>query len=197
MAKKPRQKAKAKRKPGPKPDPSKPHSRHRKKVKRVRAEYEPKQAGNTFLPTQEQREVVMNGVAIGVPHAKIARVLNITVQTMKRHFKDEMETGKTMADMRIGGTIYRGANGSPAVYDDNGNLIRAEQRPIPSLLIWWSKVRMGWKEPAAERLIGGIPDAPIQQETKALVANIDLTEPEKYSEQDLFDFYRAKVSSSG
>jgi hypothetical protein len=197
LAKKPRQKAKAKKRPGPKPDPKAPHSRHRTKYKRVRAAFEPPEAGNTFLPTQEQRQIVMNGVAIGVPHAKIARVLNIAVSTMKAHFKDEMETGKTMADIRIGGTIYRSANGSPAVYDDNGNLIRAEQKPIPSLLVWWSKCRMGWKEAPQERLIGGIADAPIQQETKALVANIDITRPDDYSEQDLFDFYRSKVQSSG
>jgi|TARA_Y100000310_G_scaffold304804_1_gene344333 hypothetical protein len=82
-----------------------------------------------FAPTDEDRKMVEQMSAVGIPQEGIARVIGIDPKTLRKHFRDELDTASIKANAKIGGTLYNKAI--------NGDTTSA---------IWWSKARMGWSE---------------------------------------------------
>jgi hypothetical protein len=68
-------------------------------------------------------------VAIGTPHAQIAKMLGMGTDTMHRHYKDDLELGSAKAGAVVGGKIFEAAK-------------RGEQWACTL----WAARRMGWKE---------------------------------------------------
>lgn len=50
---------------------------------------------NEWLPSPEQRKLVLAGVVGGMSHADIARGLRVSVDTLKAHCAEELERGKS------------------------------------------------------------------------------------------------------
>lgn len=82
-------------------------------------------------PTDEERKMVSQMAAVGIPHEQIALVVRdgISADTLTRHFKEELRTARVKANARIGGTLYNKAI--------NGDTTAA---------IFWAKTQMGWAE---------------------------------------------------
>jgi hypothetical protein len=80
-------------------------------------------------PTTAQRQLVQLHAAIGTPQVEIAREIGIDKKTLAKHYRDELDTGMTKANARIGKALF-----DKAVNGDT------------TALIWWTKTRMGWKE---------------------------------------------------
>lgn len=80
-------------------------------------------------PTGPQKQLVQLHAAIGTPQEEIARVIGIDKKTLTKHYRDELDTGMTQANARIGKALFDKAVGGDTV-----------------ALIWWTKTRMGWKE---------------------------------------------------
>jgi hypothetical protein len=70
--------------------------------------------------------------AYGVPEADIARVIPIDPKTLRKHYREELDTGHVKANTKIAESLYRKALG------DGAQSVTAA--------IFWLKTRAGWKE---------------------------------------------------
>lgn len=81
-------------------------------------------------PTDADRAKVKALAAYGTPQEQIARVFDIHVQTLRTHYRDELDLGVIEANAQVAKTLFSQAT-------KEGNTTAA---------IWWTKSRMGWKE---------------------------------------------------
>ena len=91
-----------------------------------------------FEPTEQQRQLVEQMTAVGIPQESIARVIKIDSKTLRKHFRDELDTAAAKANTKVGGMLFNKAI--------NGDT---------SAAIWWSKSRMGWKETSVNQHTDG------------------------------------------
>ena len=90
-----------------------------------------------FEPTDQQRRQVMTMAGFGIQQAEMARLLDISHRTLTNHFRRELDTGMTEANLRVGQALYNNAV--------KHNNVTAQ--------IWWTKARMGWKGEQAETAV--------------------------------------------
>lgn len=97
--------------------------------------------GKAFKPTDEERKLVEQMSAVGIPQESICLVIRdgIDDKTLRKHFRRELDTAAVKANAKIGGTLYNKAI--------NGDTTAA---------IWWSKSRMGWKETQGQEYSGSV-----------------------------------------
>ena len=80
-------------------------------------------------PDEESRRFVGLHTALGTPQEDIARAMGIAPKTLRKHYREELDTGATIANGLVGGALFNKAvNGDTAAQ------------------IWWTKSRMGWRE---------------------------------------------------
>jgi hypothetical protein len=70
--------------------------------------------------------------AYGVPETDVARVLGIDPKTLRKHYREELDTGSIKANSRIAESLYRKATG--------------EGPQSVTACIFWLKTRARWKE---------------------------------------------------
>lgn len=85
--------------------------------------------GIEHKPTNETRTLVKSLSAVGIRYVDIAQKLDITDDTLVKHYKKELEDGRIDANAQIGSTLFQQAK--------DGNT---------SAAIFWLKTRAGWKE---------------------------------------------------
>jgi hypothetical protein len=78
----------------------------------------------------------------GVPEADIAKVLKIDPKTLRRHYREQLDTGHIKANSRIAESLYRKAMG------DGPQSVTAA--------IFWLKTRAGWKETSIQQTTGEV-----------------------------------------
>jgi len=94
--------------------------------------------GRLFRPTDDQRRQVLTMTGFGIQQDEIANTLEIDRKTLAKHFRRELDTGMTQANVRVAQALYQ----------------NAVQHNNVAAQIWWTKTRMGWKE-AQDVNIGG------------------------------------------
>lgn len=106
-----------------------------------------------FIPTQEQREIVETGVANGLFHRDIRRlILNpatgkpIAKDTFREVFKYELKLGHSAQRMALARSVYHQGLGQEAKYDEAGNCIRPAIPPNLAAAKWYEQSRFGLKE---------------------------------------------------
>ena len=70
--------------------------------------------------------------AFGVPEINIARVVAIDAKTLRKHYRDELDTGQTKATAKVAESLFRKAT------NDGPQSVTAA--------IFWLKTRGGWRE---------------------------------------------------
>lgn len=93
--------------------------------------------GIEHLPDENTRKLVKSLSAVGIRYVDIATKLDITDDTLRKHYKKELEDGRIDANASIGNTLFQQAK--------NGNT---------SAAIFWLKTRAGWKETSVTELTG-------------------------------------------
>ena len=89
-----------------------------------------KQGSPPFKPTDEQREQVKAMSSHGVPHRQQAPLIGCSSpKTLRKHFRDELNTGKIQANAKVAGALYQSAL--------EGN-VKAQR--------FWLKTVGGWQE---------------------------------------------------
>tara|TARA_R100001443_G_scaffold114190_2_gene129812 strand:+ start:517 stop:927 length:411 start_codon:yes stop_codon:yes gene_type:complete len=90
-----------------------------------------------YEPNDKQRQDVIYLASLGYKPTAIAKMIinektnkPISLQTLKKNYSYEMETGKQKVDFEVGKTIIEAAK--------SGESLQAS--------IWYSKARMGWSE---------------------------------------------------
>ena len=90
------------------------------------------------MPDPVGRRQVEAMTAYGVPESDIGRVLNIDPKTLRKHYRDELDTGSIKANSRIAESLYKKAMG------DGPQSVTAA--------IFWLKTRAKWKETSVTEL---------------------------------------------
>jgi hypothetical protein len=83
-------------------------------------------------PDPAGRRQVEAMAAYGVPEADIATVIGIDAKTLRKHYRQELDTGQIKANTKVAENLYRKATG-----DGREAVIAA---------IFWLKTRARWKE---------------------------------------------------
>lgn len=93
--------------------------------------------GIEHKPTDDSKKLVRSLSAVGIRYVDIAQKLDITDDTLVKHYKKELEDGRIDANAAIGQTLFQQAK--------DGNT---------SAAIFWLKTRAGWKETQAHEITG-------------------------------------------
>lgn len=123
-----------------------------------------------WQPTDAIRRTVKAMVGYGATEREIAAYLGIARNTVAKALKDELQSGRFAANMRVAESLFQQAVGQAAVVEVYPDGVRRTiQEAVPPNVtagIWWTKTQMGWKEIQKHELTG--PDGgPI--ESKASV----------------------------
>ena len=93
--------------------------------------------GKEHIPSDESRKLVRSLSAVGIKYVDIAQKLDISDDTLVKHYEKELKDGRIDANASIGQTLFQQAK--------NGNT---------SAAIFWLKTRAGWKETTVTELTG-------------------------------------------
>lgn len=99
------------------------------------------------LPEPSQRRQVEAMAGYGVPEANIARVLGIDPKTLRKHYREELDTGHIFANARVAESLFRKATG--------------DGRQAVTAAIFWLKTRAGWKETSVQELSARVEAPPV------------------------------------
>jgi len=105
-------------------------------------------------PEPAGRRQVEAMAAYGVPEADIARVLGVDPKTLRKHYRDELDTGSIKANSKIAESLYKKAMG------DGPQSVTA--------CIFWLKTRAHWKETTVQEHIGDV--GPITRIQRIIIA---------------------------
>jgi len=99
-----------------------------------------------FEPTDAERKQVEAMSGYGLPIEQIAVLVRdgIDADTLRKHFSQELISGKAKANSGVGRTLFQKAMGGDT-----------------AAMIWWSKTQMRWKE-VQQHEITGADGAPIE-----------------------------------
>ena len=111
--------------------------------------------GVAFQPTAEHRRQVEVLAGFGLPQHQIAILVECDPKTLRKHFETELSVGDAKATAKIAQTLFnKAAAGDTAC------------------MIFWMKVRAGWRETARVELSG--PDgAPLNFDAAAARERIE------------------------
>lgn len=132
---KPKQSTAKPKKPTQKPEPAKP------KLGRGR----PK-----FVPTQEQRDLVLSLAGYRIPEDEMCLLIrhpdgsHIVPHTLRKHFRDELDSGFTNGKMRIMAATFRNALGETKV-NEKGKVEVVREGNVTAQ-IWLGKTLYGMRE---------------------------------------------------
>lgn len=112
-------------------------------------------AGVPYDPTpadrEKDRQMVFVMASAGVEQKRIAAVLRINTQTLRKHFRRELDTGMDQANAMVVATMYRAATAAGKKEIDRATVDAAK---------FWLMARMGWLERSSMQHEGG--DRPIE-----------------------------------
>ena len=99
-----------------------------------------------FKPSDAERKQVEAMSGYGLPIEQIAVLVRdgIDADTLRKHFAQELVSGKAKANSGVGRTLFQKAMGGDT-----------------AAMIWWSKTQMRWKE-VQQHEITGADGAPIE-----------------------------------
>jgi len=86
-----------------------------------------------YKPDEKSRKQIMLMAGIGLTHDQIAKIMEISDETLRRHYKHELATAKTMLNTQVAGNLF-----SIATSKDHKNAVTAA--------IFWLKTQGKWKE---------------------------------------------------
>lgn len=85
-----------------------------------------------YAPTDKDRASVKALAAYGVQQAEIASVMGCTEKTLRKHFREELDTSAISANAKVAESLFKKATG------DGPSSVAAA--------IFWLKSRAGWQE---------------------------------------------------
>lgn len=88
-------------------------------------------------PREALRDQIKLMAAIGIPHSQMAGVLKISLETLHRCYRDDLDYGASTANTVVGGKIFEAA--------------KKGESWACSL---WAARRMGWKETITQEISG-------------------------------------------
>ena len=91
-------------------------------------------------PDTFHRRQVEAMAGYGVPEDAIARVVKIDPKTLRKHYREELDTGQIKATAKVAESLFRKATG--------------EGPQSVTAAIFWLKTRGGWRETPRDHRVG-------------------------------------------
>jgi len=91
-------------------------------------------------PDAFHRRQVEAMAGYGVPEHAISRVVGIDAKTLRKHYREELDTGQIKATAKVAESLFRKATG--------------EGPQSVTAAIFWLKTRGGWRETPQDHRIG-------------------------------------------
>ena len=108
-----------------------------------------KRGPKSYEPTDKEKNQVRLMAAMGIPQKNIAKIIGLSDESLRKHFRDDLDTGMDRANLAVGSNLFNIATSSKA-----GNV---------SAAIFWLKTRARWSDTTKMELTG--PDGgPIKTE---------------------------------
>lgn len=100
------------------------------------------------IPTEKSRAEVLALAGFGTKHGDIARYIGISENTLRKNYREELDTGSIKANSAVAKTLYKLA-------------IEGDSRSC----MFWLKTRAGWRETDRHEITGaeGAPLIPVIQ----------------------------------
>lgn len=102
-----------------------------------------------YEPTAKDRATVKAMTAYGIKQEDVARVIGINAETMRIHFRDELDTAMAEANAKVAQALFKQAT-------EHGSV---------AAMCFWLKTRAKWRETESEQnaeqtivIKGGLPD---------------------------------------
>jgi hypothetical protein len=90
-------------------------------------------------PTPQTRAEVSALHSFGITHDEIACYIGIDPKTLRKHYRQELDTAQTKANATVAKFLYNAASGRLLVDGaTHSDCVRAA--------MFWAKTRMGWRE---------------------------------------------------
>lgn len=80
-------------------------------------------------PTEATRQIVSLHATVGTKQDVIAEILGISVDSLQRHYRAEIDTSREKANASVGGALFKKAMGGDT-----------------TAMIFWLKTRARWRE---------------------------------------------------
>ena len=116
-------------------------------------------------PTDKQRGQVSAFVSYGLQHNEIAKQIGIDGKTLRKHYREELDTGKLVASAKVAQTLF-----SIATVDRN-----------VGACIFWLKAQAGWSERAVVEH-SGPGGGPIEVDSRSCRFDFDRMSPKALTE---------------
>ena len=84
---------------------------------------------NKYEPNDEDRKKVINFSSVGVPQADICKVIGITEKTLRKYYREELDTSAINANAQVAGWLFGQCK--------QGNT---------TAMLFWLKTRAKWRE---------------------------------------------------
>lgn len=85
-----------------------------------------------YKPSDEHRKMVEAMASVGVPQDEICVVIGIDAKTLRKHFREELDSAMIKANAKVAANLYRQAT-------------KDDFKAAPAAM-FWAKTRMGWRE---------------------------------------------------
>lgn len=90
----------------------------------------------SYAATDRDRAMVKAMASYGVQQEYIAAVLGIDPKTLRKHYREELDTAETLANAKVAESLFKKATG--------------EGPSSVAAAIFWMKSRAGWSETKVE-----------------------------------------------
>lgn len=104
---------------------------------------------NAHVPTDQTRALVSLCKAMGYTEAQTAATLNVAVNTLKAHYREELDIGDLKVNAKVAANLYMIAT-SPT------------HPKAVTAAIFWTKAKMGWSDKAGDTDEGDEGEEPVQ-----------------------------------
>ena len=83
-----------------------------------------------YEPTPKDRSSVETMAAFGIPHVEIAKAIMVAPHTLRKYFREELDSAATKANAAVAKSLF----------------LNATERNNVTAQIFWLKARAGWKD---------------------------------------------------
>jgi len=86
-------------------------------------------------PTEKDRHIARIGSAAGMTHEDISLAIGIDEKTLREHYREELDTGRAMANVKVSGKLYElcmQGNVAAVIYWHKTQILLRQELAVPN-----------------------------------------------------------------
>lgn len=113
----------------------------------------------TYKPDEKTQKQVTLMAGIGLTHDQIAKVAGISDETLRKYYKKELESAKSLLNTQVASNLFR--------------IATSTEKGAVAAAIFWMKTRAGWRETIdISNEDGSLKPEPVQVAVMAALSKI-------------------------